>query len=348
MTLSFYAAMSVCPSSMRKTFAKLQDGYGSLEPLQNVMFTPISNGEETHQSIQALTERFDLNVMFDSGGYEVQVGNKEFDDLYSYLIDFYGENNWGHRYVLPDNVPLSDDPPEVVNRKVDETLSATEMCFRRISEDRQSKAVAVVQGHTTDQLYRCLNKYSQLDGLQHIGFGSFGTGGVSNGVNVLTTEAFENLSTVVDRAHEEGLSVHAFGVGGPTSLPLLYEAGVDSFDTTSWMRSSGYGNVFFPFKSRFNASHRTNRGGSVLTESELPHLRAETGHECPFCENINDLRNNRWDRIIHNLIVIHEMTNRMEEMTTEEIIGAMDANSRYRKRLEAVRDTRPVRRTISP
>ena len=67
------------------------------------------------------------------------------------------------------------------------------MCFRRLSEDRQSNAV--VQGHTTDQLYRCLNKYSQLDGLQHIAFGSFGTGGVSNGVNMLTTEAFRNPST---------------------------------------------------------------------------------------------------------------------------------------------------------
>lgn len=347
MTLSFYAAMSVSPSTMRQTFARLQDGYGSLKPVQNVMFTPISNGPETHRSIQALTKRFDLNVMFDSGGYEVQVGNQEFDDLYSYLIDFYGENNWGHRYVLPDNVPLSDDRPGVVDRKVDETLSATEMCFRRLSEERQSRAVAVVQGHTTDQLYRCLNKYNKLDGLQHIGFGSFGTGGVSNGVNMLTTEAFQNLSTVVKRAHEEGLSVHAFGVGGPTSLPLLYEAGVDSFDTTSWIRSSGYGNVFFPFKSRFNASHRKNRGGSVLTGSKLPHLRSETGHKCPFCESVNDLRKSRWNRIIHNLIVIHEMTNQMEEMTTEEIIGAMDSNSRYRKRLEAVQDSRPVRGQIS-
>lgn len=347
MTLSFYGGLSVCSSAMRKTLAQLLNGYGSLEPLQNIMFTPISSGEETHQSIQALTERFDLNVMFDSGGYEVQVGNKKFDDLYSYLVDFYGKNDWGHRFVLPDNVPLSDDSPETVARKVDETLSATEMCFRRLPEDRQSKAVAVVQGHTTEQVHRCLNRYINIDGLEHIGFGSFGTGGVSNGVNMLTTEALRNLSFVVDRAHEQGLSVHAFGVGGPTTLPLLNEADVDSFDTTSWMRSSGYGNVFFPFKSRLNASHRKNRSGSVLTESELPHLRSETKHSCPFCEDINNLRNNRWDRVIHNLIVIHEMTIQMEEMTTDEIIIAMDANSRYRKRLEAVRETRPVRRTIS-
>lgn len=347
MSLTFYAAMSVCASSMRKTFALLEDGYGSLEPLQNVMFTPIAQGEKSHESIRNIADTFGVNVMFDSGGYEVQVGNQDFDDLYSYLIDFYGEHNWGHRYVLPDNVPLSEDPMGVVDRKVDETLSATEMCFRRLPEDRKSRAVAVVQGHTTDQLLRCINKYSELDGLEHIGFGSFGTGGVSNGVNMLTGDALENLSTVIDRAHDEGLSVHAFGVGGPTSLPILHEVGVDSFDSTSWMRSSGYGNVFFPFKSRYNASHRKRRSGSVLTASELPHLKAEAGHECPFCEDINRLRNNRWDRIIHNLIVIHEMTNQMDEMATAEIIESMNPKSKYRKRLENIQK-KPVAGGFAP
>jgi len=340
MTLSFYAALSVSPSSMRKTFARLEDEYGSLDPLQNVMFTPISQGEQSHQAIRNISSQYDVDVMFDSGGYEVQVGNKEFDDLYSYLIDFYGENGWGHRYVLPDNVPVSEDPPEVVERKVSETLSASEMCFRRLPKERKSEAVGVVQGHTTDQLLRCINKYSEFDGLQHIGFGSFGTGGVSNGVNMVTEEAFQNLSMVVERAHKEGFTVHAFGVGGPTSLPLLYEAGVDSFDTTSWMRSSGYGNVFFPFKSRYNASHRKNRGGNVLTQSELPHLRAETNHSCSICQDITRLRNDRWDRIIHNLIVVHEMTERLDSMDTDDIITSMSPNSKYRKRLENAQTTR--------
>jgi hypothetical protein len=60
---------------MRKTFARLENEYGSLDPLQNVMFTPISSGEDTHQTIRNISTTYDLNVMFDSGGYEVQVGN---------------------------------------------------------------------------------------------------------------------------------------------------------------------------------------------------------------------------------------------------------------------------------
>ena len=334
--MEFYAALSLCSSSIRKTAAKLADGYGSLEPLENVMFTPISQGETAHTAIQNLQDQFDINIMFDSGGYEVQVGNKTFDDLQAYLHDFYGDNHWGHRYVLPDNVPLSQNSPEVVEQKVKQTADITTLFYRQLPDHLQERALAVIQGHTQDQLRHCLNTYKELDGLNHIGFGSFGTNGVSNGVNMLTTEAFHNLEWAVEKAHNAGMSVHAFGVGGPTSIPLLYAAGVDSFDTTSWMRSSGYGNVFFPFKSRYNASHRTNRSGNLLMKDELPHLKAETGHSCPFCESMKQLRNNRWDRIMHNLIVIYEMTNRVEKMSYEEILAAMDEQSMYRRRLKQV------------
>lgn len=339
MTFTFYAALSVNPASIRKTCAKLVDGYGSLDPLENVMFTPISQGDGSHKEIQNLQNRYDLNVMFDSGGYEVQVGNKTFDELQAYLHKFYGENQWGHRYTLPDNVPLSQDQIETVEQKVKQTADISSLFYRQLPDSLQPRALAVVQGHNQDQLRHCLNTYASLDGLQHVGFGSFGTSGVSNGVNMLTTDAYRNLEWAVNRAHDEGMTVHAFGIGGPTSIPLLYSTGVDSFDTTSWMRSSGYGNVFFPFKSRLNASHRKKRGGQLLTKDELPHIKAETDHSCPFCESMSQLRNNRWDRIIHNLIVTYEMTNRMEEMSQEEILNAMDERSTYRRRLEKMTST---------
>lgn len=39
---------------------------------------------------------------------------------------------------------------------------------------------------------------------------------------------------------------------------------------------------------------------------------------------------------MHNLIVIYEMTNKVGEMSPEEIIAAMDERSTYRRRLEKV------------
>jgi len=340
MTLTFWAALSVNPASIKKTFSQLYDQYGSIEPLQNVMFTPISQGEGAHTTIHNISDRYDVDVMFDSGGYEVQVGNQDFDELYSYLYDYYRENRWGSFYVLPDNVPVSSDSSETVEEKVVSTISASRTCFRRLPEELKPQAVAVVQGHTKRQLNRCIDAYSVLDGLNRIGFGSFATNGVSHGVNTLTKDTFQNLRWAVDRAHSAGLSVHAFGIGGPTSLPLLAEAGVDSFDTTSWMRSSGYGNVFFPFKSRFNATHRKIRSGKVLTADKLPELKEETNHNCPFCADIAQLRDDRWTRIGHNLIVIHEMAERLSEMSTRDMIEAMDPESKYRQQLETVNEAR--------
>jgi hypothetical protein len=332
----FYAALSQCSSSIRQTFARLQDGYGSLEPLEHIMFTPIAQGESAHRTIRNLQDEFGVNIMFDSGGYEVQVGNTSFDELQAYLHEFYENNQWGYRYVLPDNVPLSQDSERTVKSKVKQTADISALFYRQLPSHLQSQALAVVQGHSQDQLRHCLNTYKSLDGLQYIGFGSFGTSGVSNGVNMLTTEAYRNLEWAVENAHEAGMNVHAFGVGGPTSIPLLYSAGVDSFDTTSWMRSSGYGNVFFPFKSRLNASHRKKRGGQLLTKDEFPHIKAETGHSCPFCEEMSQLRDSRWNRVMHNLIVIYEMTNRVQEMSYEEVLNAMDEQSTYRRRLKKV------------
>lgn len=336
MTLSFYAGMNIAPSAMRNLFARFIDEYNSLAPLENAIFTPIAHGQKAHGEIRALTDKLNLNLMFDSGGYEVQVGNKTFDELYSYLLEYYDSNRWGHRYVLPDNVPMSDDDSGTVQQKVDETISATRMCFHRLPEEIKPRSVAVIQGHTREQVSRCIDAYKELDGLTQVGFGSFATGGVNDGVNIISSEVFKNLRWAVNRAHEYSLSVHAFGVGGPTSIPLLYEANIDSFDTTSWMRTSGYGNVYFPFKSRLNASHRKHRSGSVLTQQELPHLKAETDHDCPFCEDMSRLSNNRWDRILHNLIVTYEVVQRIDDMSRCEVIEMMDQSSRYRRQLENI------------
>lgn len=336
MTMKFFAGMNIAPSSMRKLFARLRNEHHTMAPLENAIFTPIAHGEQTHSEISHLCDELNLNVMFDSGGYEVQVGNKTFDELYEYLLEYYDDNRWAQRYVLPDNVPMSDDDIQTVQEKVDETISATRMCFRRLPEDVRENSLAVIQGHTREQISRCIDAYKELDGLSRVGFGSFATGGVNGGVNMITSEAFENLRWATELAHEQDLSVHAFGVGGPTSIPLLYEAGVDSFDTTSWMRTSGYGNVYFPFKGRLNASHRKHRSGNVLTRQKLPHLKAETDHNCTFCEDMSRLSNNRWDRILHNLIVTHEVVERIDQMSRQEVIDLMDPSSQYRKRLENI------------
>ncbi len=338
MTFEFYAALTRSEQEIDTVIESLLDGYGSLDPIQNIMFTPIASTEDTTSHLKDYADDYGLNIMFDSGGYEVQVGSVEFDELISYLVDFHSSNDWGKWHVLPDNVPLSDDGEDTVQRKVNETLSASRICFQRLPEDIQKKSLGAVQGHTPKQISRCIEEYSSktFRGLERVGFGSFATSGVNNGVNTITPDTLDRLEWAVELAHSQDLEVHAFGVGGPTSIPLLYEAGVDSFDTTSWMRTGGYGNVIFPFRSRYNVSHKKDRGGKTLTRGKLDRLKETTGHRCNYCENIGKLRDSRWNRILHNIIVTHESTQNVQSMETEEIIESMDESSRYRKYLRHI------------
>lgn len=334
-SMKFYAALSVSRGQIRQVGSRLLNQYGTTDPIGNIIFTPIATGQTSHEAIHDLADKLDISLMYDSGGYEVQTGDLEFDDLLGYLHEYYGTHTGANRYVLPDNVPMTDDSADTVHKKVKETISASRTCYKRAPPIVRERAVGVVQGHTRDDLSRCLDAYADL-GLETVAFGSFGTGGKNGSVNMITSEALKNLKWTVNKAHSEGIEVHALGVGGPTSIPLLAQAGVDSFDSSAWMRSSGYGNVFFPFKSRYNASHRTVRSGKVLRASELVDLKRESGHDCPYCSSIDKLRDSRWNRIMHNLIVTYEMATATEEMERDEMLSAMDSSSIYRSRLEAM------------
>jgi tRNA-guanine family transglycosylase len=237
-------------------------------------------------------------------------------------------------YVLPDVVPVGGDDEKTVEHKVQDTISLARMLYRELPPEKQRKAVPVVQGQTKQQVVDCLDAYAELDNIQKIGFGSFSTGGVNGGVNQLTTSNIELLQFVVREAQKYDLNVHAFGIGGPTSVPILYSCGVDTFDSTSWVRSAGYGNVFFPFRSRVNISHLQNRSGATMFESELSSIKQRTGHSCPFCASFDELKEDRNARLLHNLIVMHEVAERVQSTSVKQILEIMNPNSRYRTYLE--------------
>jgi queuine/archaeosine tRNA-ribosyltransferase len=234
---------------------------------------------------------------------------------------------------------LADDNEETVRRKVYDTISLSRSLHAELPANRQRRSVPVVQGHTREQIVACLDAYRKFDHIQKIGFGSFATGGVNGGVNYLTKENIDFLQFIVDEAHRYGLDVHAFGIGGPTSIPILHYCGVDTFDSTGWMRSGGYGNAFFPFKSRYNVTHLRERSGLTLFKQELREVRQATGHNCPFCNSFDDLHDKREYRILHNLLVTRETCEMVQKLSIEEILELMNSNSRYYGYLNRLTDS---------
>lgn len=329
--ISFVASVTQISATPFERLINLLEEYGLVgDAFDRIMFCPLTAGESTQQTIRRLVDAYDISVALDSGGYESQV-NDEYTlrDIYRFDRDYYRKNDWAAEYVLPDQVPLADDDEETVRGKVYDTISLSRSLYAELPFDRQRRSVPVVQGHTREQIVDCLDAYRELDHIQKIGFGSFSTGGVNGGVNYLTEENIEFLQFIVEEAHRHGLDVHAFGIGGPTSIPILHYCDVDTFDSTGWMRSGGYGNAFFPLKSRYNVTHLRERSGPTLFEQELREVRQATDHSCPFCNSFEDLHDKREYRILHNLLVTRETCQMVQELSLEETLELMNSNSRY-------------------
>jgi queuine/archaeosine tRNA-ribosyltransferase len=305
--LRFLTALTLCPSDIRK-IRRLLDTQGiTTNPLKHILVTPLFVHDESLRQIAALKHSQGSTVMFDSGGYYVQIGKMTYEELYYPLLQFYRENTWADVYTLPDHVPTSQDTADEVWRKVENTVQYSGLFYQELPPGVRARAMPVVQGHTLEQVEHCLRAYLDL-GVQHIGFGSFGTIGKNSEANVATNNAVNLARYVVDVAQKHGISVHFFGLGAPALVAMIYAAGARSFDSSSWIKSAGFGQIYLPFTRGYNISHR-NRHSELqqgITVEQFLELRTLTGHHCPFCDTMDKLQQHKLYRAIHNLLVIQE------------------------------------------
>jgi len=319
-------------ASLLRKLLRLWDASGdSRNPFAAVLITPLFAEPSTLSLVrEELKEKRGSIIYFDSGGYYAQQGKISFTELYCKLRDYYldAANRWADWYVLPDNVPTSRDSPEEVNRKVLDTVTAAKLFYTEMPSEIQERAMPVVHGHTFVQVNLCLETYKEI-GVTYIGFGSFGTSGATNSINVADRRSAEALSHIVKQLRSEHIRLHTFGVSTPPVVYAFNKLGIYSFDSMAWLRSAGYGKVFLPFTRAYNVSHRSTRN-SALTQEEFEELRLRTGHWCPFCESFEKLREDRLYRSLHNLAVLLEMAEGIGHMGSTEIARLIaDKSERY-------------------
>lgn len=296
----FIASLSAGRSEiegLRKLWQKNQD---LRNPFAHVLFSPISSPPSATNYFKNLKETNQVeNVWLDCGAYQVQQGKKTYEELLSFLENFYINNQWADGYVLPDIVPLSSDSDEIIEYKVSETIYQCQHFFEKMPDYIQERAIAPVQGVNLSQINRCLETYINM-GVTRIGFGSFGTSGPNGSVNMLSQSSLSLLKTVVDIAREYNLQVHCFGIGGPNSYNRLLKHNTvpHTLDSTTWWKAGGFGSIFFPHTSQIQV---TVRKGIETTRKGLEKLKKQTNHDCYFCRDLDKLRTSRNHRIMHNL-----------------------------------------------
>jgi hypothetical protein len=278
----------------------------SIDPLQNILVTPLFVSADSLEMSREMAEE-GRGVYFDSGGYYVQIGKLKYEELYMPLLEAYRANRWARIYTLPDHVPLSQDSPDVVSQKVRDTVEYSTHFFHEMPDDLKPRAMPVVQGHTYQHVDTCLTAYFKL-GVKSIGFGSFGTTGENNEINVTTQSAIELAKYVIDVAHSNDVKVHLFGLGTPALVAMLKGIGADSFDSATWLKAAGFGQVFLPFMRAYNISHRNTvselqRG---ITFEQFNKWRTLTNHSCELCQSLPQMQNHKMYRAVHNLVVMAE------------------------------------------
>lgn len=318
--MQLVTSLTVDASLLRKLLRLWDEGGDSRNPFESVLLTPLFTSPSTLKLIRKeLKEKRGSTVYFDSGGYYAQQGKISFNDLYCRLRDYYNnpDNQWVDWYVLPDHVPTSDDSPDIVEQKVNETITAAKMFFAEMPLSIQKRSISVIQGHTFDQVNRCIDAYRSM-GQRYLGFGSFGTSGTNNSINITDKRSAENIAHIARELESDGIRLHTFGVSTPPVIYAFQRLGIFSFDSMAWLRSAGYGKVFLPFVRAYNVSHRSTRN-TALSRNEFEQIKLQTGHHCPFCENFDQLSKSRVFRALHNLVAVMDTVDSEHNMTKQEI-----------------------------
>lgn len=331
--LAFVASLTNAANDLRNLIPLWEKEGRSKRPFDHCIFTPLFAEPRTMSYVRHMRETWGVSVWFDSGGFFVQQGKIRYDDLFSRLLDFYRVNDWATAYVLPDYVPTSQNSPAEVEERVRVTAAEGAKFHKRLPEAIRNRTLGVLQGHSTRHLRLCLDSFLGA-GVHRLGFGSFDTGGGNAEINLLTRDATVRLEAVrelLSLSHDDGhfaagVDLHLFGVGSPNLVDRFVEYGTSSFDSSGWMRTAGYGNVYLPFRGRRNVTN----GASALTcgpglcAREFYALCEETGHDCPFCTDYKRIQTNRFARMWHNAIVFGEMTRSINSRTGPGRVRSVD------------------------
>ena len=311
----FYASATIAPGEMRKIYelwhTHAHDFHwprGKPNPFQRLLISPVLASPTTFAFVQELKRTGETEeVMFDSGGYFVQKGDITYNELYAKLLDIYHTQDWADTYILPDNPPLSRDSMSIAEDKIRQTVDGSVSFAYQLPMQIRKKVMPVIHAKQPSHLHYCLQNYKPLiAGSHRIGFGSFATSGSTNSTNRINTDVLRLLRGLTSQLN--GIALHSFGIATPPAVFCLASVGISTFDSNSWMRSGGYGKIFFPFTFGRMVDCKT-RGYTRIHKDELEPLKLKTGHCCPFCDSFDELSDGdgRWLRIMHNLTVMAEL-----------------------------------------
>jgi tRNA-guanine family transglycosylase len=283
--------------------------------------------------------RFHGPVMMDSGGF-LFMKKRTMKARPERISRLYHESEPNYGVILDHPLTVGLTPQEARRRQL-LTLSNTRKMIA-MQKESDPQLIPVIHGHTIESVGWFIQQLNRLGEFDVYGIGSLvpsvfnarGVGGIHNVIQILSY-----VRRLLPRK-----VIHVFGVGSAVTMHLMYAAGADSLDSSSWRSKAAFGAIQLPgIGDRFI----TGRAGKVTGKKYLNLSKDEkrTLEECrcPVCKQsgLQGLKRSFSKRAIHNAWVLQREVEKarrlLKENQYDDYVERVVGKTRFRNALQLAR-----------
>ncbi|RSN71493.1 tRNA-guanine transglycosylase [Candidatus Methanodesulfokora washburnensis] len=253
--------------------------------------------------------KFNGLIAMDSGGF-LFMKRDAININPEIILALYEESKPNFGVVLDH--PLTPNlPQEIAERRMIKTLENT----KRMVEARRTtnpELIPVIHGYDTSSIERYVKKLKEIGDFSIYGIGSlvpsvFNSKGVGGIYNVIEIVSF--VRTLLPNK-----IIHVFGVGSTLTMHLMFYAGANSIDSSSWRSKAAFGAIQLPgLGDRYITPRKRHKTYPKLSMEEQ---RVLDECKCPACERegLEGLRRSFVLRALHNAWVYQREIEKTREL----------------------------------
>ena len=270
---------------------------------RNMLITPLARPDELPTLLEHVSYFRELGdmefLMFDSGGFQtlrnpnIKINNIIEDNLY-----LYNTYDQADAYVLPDLPTFSKMPLSEIEANIHDSIPAAFALYNKLPEHIQAKSMPVYHVHKKSHIDWQFEHYSKIT--EHSKMCCYVIPPPSKRLTFEHMKWIQYLKSL-----QPDCWIHLLGTSAQLAIYAMEQIGVNSFDSITPSAIGGNGFVANyvgqePFSVRVEDS---------VSEEEILEKCHIGGHRCSFCdeENIAQMKTDHNHRIIHNIIVFHEL-----------------------------------------
>ena len=274
-------------------------------------------------------------IAMDSGGF-LFMKKGTIDIEPEAILTLYEESKPNFSVVL--DYPLS---PNLSYKEMEKRLFKTLENTKRMVEIRQTsnpELIPVIHGYDLDLIRRYIQKLKKIGEFNIYGIGSlvpsvFNTKGVGGIYNVVKIVSFVKalLPTKI---------IHVFGVGSTLTMHLMFYAGADSIDSSSWRSKAAFGAIQLQgIGDRFITPRKRHKVYPILKKEEYEILEE---CKCPACkkEGLEGLKSSFALRALHNAWIYQKEIENVRSLIKtgeyKEYVKKVIGKTRFSKVLEII------------